>query len=146
MEIIGNPLAEYRGLLPQFGKGVPNNKRCRIFRRNTVSIDVSVIMSQLWLSLYNSTFKYMYRHTPTSFYFMHSLQTVYTCVHSTVGQTYMYMYRIVLSRRIISPWAISLTSALNRGGLIIRTRNIHCTIYKRPIPIYKNFELKRGAG
>ncbi len=54
-----------------------------------------------------------------------------------------YFYGIV---RIISPWAISLTSALNRGGLIIHTELIYnYTVYKCPIPI-QELQAKEGVG
>ncbi len=48
--------------------------------------------------------------------------------------------------RIISPWAIYQTLPLNRVGLQLYVRAyIRITIYKRPIPIYKNFKLERGG-
>ncbi len=49
------------------------------------------------------------------------------------------MYLIIIVR-IISPWVISLTSALNRGWAYNTVGEY--TIYKR-LYLYKNFELKR---
>ncbi len=54
------------------------------------------------------------------------------------------MYRIV---RIISPWAILLISALNRGGGLIIHHGLimRITMYKRPIPI-QELQTEEGGG
>ncbi len=54
------------------------------------------------------------------------------------------MYHVV---RIISPWAIYLTLAQNRGGgLIIYSELIYeYTVYKRPIPI-QELRAEEGGG